>query len=107
MASVSRIARVGIKAATKVNPTKVIPSIKKLAGKASLKKKPKISVERKLKNARLMKSAAGIGATSAMLIDNAINESQRSKDNILKNKKNAAKVKANAAKVKANKAKYK
>jgi len=107
MSSATRIARIGIKAATKVNPTKVIPSIKKLAGKALLKKKRDISVERKLKNARLIKSAAGIGATGAMLIDSAINESQRSKDNILKNKKNAAKVKANAAKVKANKTKKK
>ena len=105
MANISSVLlKTARKAVKKVKPTKVVAAVNKskVASKAD-----DMAVARKLKHMRLIKSAAGIGSTAAMLIDNTIDESKKNKQNILKNKKNAAKVKANTAKVKANTAKYK
>lgn len=98
----SALLKTARKAVKKVKPTKVVAAVNK--SKAA-SKADDIATARKLKHMRLIKSAAGIGSTAAMLIDNTIDESKKNKQNILKNKKNAAKVKANAAKVEANKKK--
>lgn len=74
MGSYVKIAKAARKAANRVKPTKVVAAANK-SREAS--KADDIATARTLKHMRLIKSAAGIGSTAAMLIDSAIDESKR------------------------------